>query len=159
MVHHTCMKNRFNQVLLTFTLITLFSACTTNYITPLGEIADPNHPEIASIRLHTANTYMVMYNPDTCKIIGGACGFFRAHAFAHYQLQHPLMRPRFYTELSENQADCYAAKYGKPDEVKAAVELFLDKDRGPTLKIYGDPIARAQNIVACAKQNGNWTGS
>lgn len=142
--------------LLVFIPIMSLMGCTTNYITPLGEIADSNHPEIASIRLHTANTYMVMYNPDTCKTIGDACGFFRAHAFAHYQLGHPLMRPRYYTERSENQADCYAAKYGKSNEVKAAVELLLDTNRDPDLKIYGDPGLRAQNITDCAKQAGNW---
>jgi len=102
---------------------------------------------------------MVMYNPDTCKMIGDACGFFRTHAFAHYQLRHPLMRPRYYTELSEKQADCYAAKYGRPNEIEAAVELFLDANRDPALKIYGNPTARAKNITDCAKQAGNWTGS
>ncbi len=150
-------KNLTQSILFSF-IATLFG-CATNYVTPIAEIADPNHEEIASIRIHTYNTYMVMYNPDSCRKIGDACGFFRSHAYAHYRLNHTLMRPKYYPALSEKQADCYVAKYGKSNEIKAAVELLLDENRDPSLKIHGDPRIRAQNITDCAKQAGNWAGS
>lgn len=135
------------------------AACVTNYVNPIREIADPNHEEIASIRKHTNDTYVVIYNPDTCKAIGDACMFFRSHAYAHYRLDHALMRPKYYPALSEKQADCYVAKYGNPNEVKAAVELLLDENRDTRLKIHGDPSIRAKNITECARQAGNWEGS
>ncbi len=151
------MKFISNRLLFLFVMLVTLSACTTNYATPLGEIADPNHEEIAAIRKHTLDSYMVMYNPDTCSAIGAACGFFRTHAYAHYRLNHTLMRPKYYPALNEKQADCYAATYGKPNEIEAAVKLLLDENRDPNLKIHGDPSIRAQNITDCAKQAGNWT--
>lgn len=146
------MRNDF--VLLS--LMVVFTACTTNYIEPFAELADPNHEEIASIRVHPYNSYVVIYNPDTCKAIGDACGFFRAHAYAHYRLNHPLIRPKYYPALSEKQADCYVAKYGISKEIQSAVHLLEDKNRDPGLKIHGDPLERAKNITECAKSTGNW---
>jgi hypothetical protein len=143
--------------MLFFSMLIANTSCTTNYVKPFTELADPNHEEIASIRTHPYNNYAVIYNPDTCKAIGDACGFFRSHAYAHYRLNHILMRPKYYPALSEKQADCYVAKYGKSNEIKAAVELLLDENRDPNLNIHGDPLIRAQNIIDCAKQAGNWT--
>ena len=148
------MRNGVIKIQLSVACLLILTACTTSYVTPIAEIADPNHEEIASIRTHTYNTYMVMYNPDTCKAIGDACGFFRSHAYAHYRLNHTLMRPKYYPPLSEKQADCYVAKYGKPNEIKAVVTLLLDENRDPNLKIHGDPLVRASNITDCAKQAG-----
>jgi len=152
------MKTMSIRLLLVFGLLITLPACSTNYTKPFAELADPNHEEIASIRAHPYNSYAVIYNSDTCKTIGDACGFFRSHAYAHYRLNHTLMRPKYYTALSEKQADCYVAKYGNQDEIKAAVELLLDENRDTDLKIHGDPLIRAQNIIDCAKQAGNWTG-
>ena len=157
------MKNRMNTLFMRFlsifSLLVTLSACTTNYTKPYKELADPNHEEIASIRLLPWNSYTVVYNPITCDLIGEACGFFRGHAYAHYMLNHTPLPPEFYPELSEKQADCYVAEYGAPDEIKAAVELLLDENRDPSLKIHGNPQIRAQNIIDCAKQAGNWTGN
>jgi hypothetical protein len=147
------------RLLLIFGLLIALSACSTNYVTPLGLIADPNHEEIASIRKHTLDSYIVMYNPVTCSAIGDACAFFRTHAYAHYRLNHTLMRPKYYPALTEKQADCYAAKYGESNEIEAAVNLLLDENRDPSLKIHGDPSIRAQNITDCARQAGNWIGN
>ncbi len=140
-----------------FSLLVLLAACTTNYTRPYKELSDPTHEEIASIRLLPWNSYTVVYNSVICEQIGDACGFFRGHAYAHFMLNHALLPPRFYPELSEKQADCYVAKYGKPNEIKAAVALLLDENRDPNLKIHGDPLVRAKNITDCAKQAGNWT--
>jgi hypothetical protein len=149
--------NKFIMRFLTIlTLLLSVAACTTNYTRPYKELSDPNHEEIASIRLLPWNSYTVVYNPVTCEQIGDACAFFRGHAYAHFMLNHALLPPDFYPELSEKQADCYVARYGLPDEIKAAVTLLLDENRDPNLKIHGDPLNRAENIKNCAKQYGNW---
>ena len=152
------MRRASMRILLVLGMLLIIPACTTNYVIPFFEIADPNHDEIASIRKHPYETYVVIYNPDTCKVIGEACGFFRSHAYAHYRLDHSLLRPKYYPELSEKQADCYAAKYAPSNEIQAAVKLLMDKDRDPGLKIHGDPLKRAENIRDCAKAAGNWVG-
>lgn len=153
------MRHASIRIMLVFGMILTASACTTNYVKPILEMADPNHDEIASIRKHPRENYLVIYNPDTCKAIGEACGFFRSHAYAHYRLNHTLLRPKYYPELSENQADCYVAKYATPNEIQAAVKLLMDEDRDPNLKIHGDPLKRAENIRNCAKEAGNWGGN
>ena len=89
-------------------------------------------------------------------MIGDACIFFRGHAYAHYVLNHTLLPPKFYPALSEKQADCYVAKHAKSNVIKATVELMLDENRDPSIKIHGDPKIRAQDIIDCAKQAGNW---
>lgn len=150
------MKTISNRLLLIFALLISLTACTTNYDKPFAELADPNHEEIASIRTHPYKSYAVIYNPLTCKSIGEACAFFRSHAYAHYRLNHTLMRPKYYPALSEKQADCYVAKYGKSNEIKAAVELLLDENKDSNLIIHGDPMIRAENIIDCAKSAGNW---
>lgn len=150
-------KNTMNIKLGLFLgLLITVSGCTTNYTRPYKELSDPSHEEIASIRHLPWNSYVVVYNPVTCKLIGDACGFFRGHAYAHFMLNHTPLPPKFYPALSEKQADCYVAKYGKPNEIKAAVDFFLDGDRDPNIKIHGDPLIRAKNITDCAKQAANW---
>lgn len=153
------MKTLFIKLLSILGLLVTLSACTTNYTTPYKELSDPNHEEIASVRHLPWNSYTVVYNSISCDLIGDACAFFRGHAYAHYVLNHALLPPKFYPASSENQADCYVAKYGKPNEIKAAVDLFLNENRDPSLKIHGDPLVRAQNIMDCAKQAGNWSDS
>jgi hypothetical protein len=148
-------ENTMKALFIVGLLVTL-SACTTNYTRPYKELSDPTHEEIASIRHLPWNSYTVIYNSDTCELIGKACGFFRGHAYAHYMLNHAILPPKYYPALSEKQADCYVAKYGEQNEIKAAVDLFLDENRDPNLKIHGDPLIRAQNIIDCAKQAGNW---
>lgn len=150
------MKTISIRILFTIGCLVVLSACTTNYTRPFKELSDPNHEEIASIRLIPWGSYTVVYNSISCEIIGDACAFFRGHAYAHYVLNHALLPPRFYPAISEKQADCYIAKYGKPNEIKAAVDLLLDENRDPSLKIHGDTIQRAKNITACAKLAGNW---
>ncbi len=152
------MKTTSIKFFLFCVLFTAISGCEhTNK--PIWMTADPNLPEIAAIRKHSHDSYIVIYNPDYCERLGEACNFFIGHANAHYMLNHTLfLRPKFYTVLAENQADCYAAKYAKPNAVKAAVELMLDENRDPDLKINGDPILRAKNITECAKSAGNWNG-
>jgi len=153
------MNTFFIRFLSFISLLVTLAACTTNYTQPYKELSDPNHEEIASIRLLPWGSYTVVYNSVSCEIIGDACAFFRGHAYAHYVLNHALLPPKFYPAISEKQADCYVAKYGKPNEIKATVDLLLDDGRDPSLKIHGDPTERAQNIIDCAKQAGNWSGS
>ncbi len=118
-------------------------------------ITDTKLPYIAMVRAQ-ARGAVVIYNPDTCEEIGTACGFFIDHASAHAHLNHVLLPPEAYTTISEDQADCWVAKNGKPDEVYAAVELLLDDNRNPNVNITGDPALRAEKIRACAEQAGNW---
>ena len=124
--------------------------------TPYWEIQDSRLPEIAMIRMIRTGANVVIYNPVICQQIGDACGFFRLHAFAHDRLIHQILPCEAYPLLSEDQADCWAAKYGKPHEIYAAVQLISDEDRDKNLKIHGNPAHRAEHIRACAIDNGNW---
>jgi len=83
--------------------------------------------------------------------------FLCRHASVHAHLNHRLLPPEAYTTRSEDEADCWVAKNGKPEEVYAAVQLLLDENRNPNVNITGDPALRAEKIRACAEQAGNWT--
>ncbi len=149
-------KLYLKQLLFTILLITSTS-CKHVPISPPGELSDPSLNEIAMIRADPHWGALVIYNPNTCKEIGLACGFFRLHAYAHNHLNHTLLaEPSAYPVSQENQADCWAAMYGKANEIQAAVILLLDKDRNPQWKIHGDSVKRAENIKACAIQAGKW---
>ena len=119
-------------------------------------IPDTRLPYIAKVRENPNGTTIVIYNPDTCKEIDIACGFFIEHASAHAHLNHTLLPPEAYTTISEYEADCWVAKNGKPEEVYAATQLLLDESRNPDINIIGDPTLRAEKIRACAEQAGNW---
>ncbi len=154
--HKTMKKISMKTVLIVSILLCL--SCNVGVITPTAEIADPSLPEIAMMRADPHWGTVVIYNPDICEEIGEACGFFRLHAFAHAHLNHTLLAsPQNYPTSIEAEADCWAAKYGKINEVSAVVKLFLDKDRNPSWKIHGDPIKRAEKIRACAMQTGKWS--
>ena len=119
-------------------------------------IPDTRLPYIAMVRRNPNETTIVIYNPDTCKEIGAACGFFIEHAGAHAHRNHMLLPPEAYPATLEAEADCWAAKNGKSKEVYAAVQLFLNENRNPNLNLSGDPAQRAENIRACAEKSGNW---
>ena len=119
-------------------------------------IPDTKLPYIAKIRTQPADQVMVIYNPDSCKEIGLACGFFIEHARAHAHLNHMILPPEAYPTITEDQADSWVAKNGKPYEIYAAVQLLLDNNRNPDLNITGDPAQRAEKIRACAKKANNW---
>lgn len=119
-------------------------------------ISDTRLPYIARVRADPHWGYAVLYNPDTCKEIGAACGFFIEHAGAHPHRNHILLPPEAYPVTLEDEADCWAAKNGRPKEVYAAVQLLLDDNRDPNLNITGDPAQRAEKIRACAEKAGNW---
>ena len=119
-------------------------------------ISDTRLPYIAMVRRNPNETTIVIYNPDTCKEIGAACGFFIEHAGAHAHRNHSLLPPEAYPPTLEAEADCWAAKNGKSKVVYAAVQLLLDDNRNPNLNIIGDPTLRAEKIRACAEQAGNW---
>jgi len=123
------------------------------------EIPDPHLPYIAMVRADPHWGSAVIYNPDICKEIGAACGFFREHASTHAHLNHLLLPPEAYPASLEAQADCWAAKYGKPNEVHAAVQLLLEDGSNPNWNIHGDPAERAKRIRTCAIQAGNWIGN
>ena len=120
------------------------------------EISDTSLPYIARVRADPNWGAAVLYNPDTCKEIGAACGFFIEHAGAHPHLNHILLPPEAYPLTLEDEADCWAAKYGRPHEVYAAVQLLLNDNRNPNLNIIGVPAQRAEKIRACAEKAGNW---
>ena len=119
-------------------------------------IPDTKLAYIAKIRTTPGNRFMVIYNPDFCKEIGTACGFFIEHARAHAHLNHIILPPEAYPAMLEAQADCWVAKNTNPKEVYAAVQLLLDDNRNPDLNIIGDPALRAEKIRACAEVAGNW---
>jgi len=144
-----------NKTILLFSLL-LSSLLSENVLAELyWGITDTKLPYIAMIRAQPGGA-MVIYNPDSCREIGIACGFFIDHASAHAHLNHTLLPPDAYTTRSEDEADCWVAKNGKPEEVYAVVQLFLDDNRNPNLYITGDPALRAEKIRDCAEVAGNW---
>ncbi len=145
-----------NRSILFFSLL-LSSLLSENVLAELyWGITDTTLPYIARIRANLSGGAIVIYNPDTCKEIDVACGFFIDHASAHAHLNHILLPPEAYTTRSEDEADCWVAKNGKPREVYTAVQLLLDDNRNLNLNITGDPTLRAEKIRACAEQAGNW---
>jgi hypothetical protein len=151
------MKKYIMHIGLVFTLL-LTVACSNTVIAPFWEIPDPSLPEIAMVRTNPKGA-TVVYNPITCAEIGDACGFFKLHAYSHKILRHGLLaKPSDYPPSYERSADCYAAQYGKPKDIYAAYELFMDKDRNPELRIHGNPEERAETLRECAKQNNRWIG-
>ena len=121
------------------------------------EITDSNLKYVARVRADPYWGSVVIYNPVFCKEIGAACGFFRDHAFAHAFLNHLLLPPEAYPYTLEDQADCWTAKNGDPDETYAAVQFLLDENRDPKIKLTGDPLKRAAKIKACAIDAGKWS--
>ncbi len=150
------MKTLYINLIFILSLI-LCASCKNSTVSSSSDIPDPSLDEIAMMRADANWGTVVIYNPVTCKEIGDACGFFRLHAFSHSHLNHHLLsEPSAYPISQEMQADCWTAKYGKPNETKAAVKLLLDENRNSTLKIHGDPIKRAENIRSCAMEIGKW---
>ena len=153
------MKSILVKIILLFGFLLCIS-CSNTIVQPFWEIPDPSLTEIAMIRADPNWGTAVIYNPDTCKEIGEACGFFRLHAFAHAHLNHTLLAsPKSYSTLIEDQADCWAAKYGKANETYAVVQIFLDENSRDKWEIHGDPKQRADTIRACAIEAGRWTGN
>ena len=145
------MKNTLKAIML-FSGYALCTSCSYAPISHSWAIPDPSLPEIAMIRTQHHDSYAVIYNPDMCKQIGDACSFFLLHAYAHGWLKHTILaEPDDYPLSEENSADCFAAKYSKPGDVKAAIDFLLDEQKDPALKVHGDSIQRAAIIRECAK--------
>lgn len=136
-------------------------SCSNATIAPFWETEDSGLPDLAMVRADPHWGTAVIYNPVYCEQIGDACGFFRAHAFAHVRLNHTLLAsPAHYPAIQEAQADCYAAKHGEPEEILAAVRFLLEVDVASLeWKIYGDPVKRALAIRKCAMEKGRWIGN
>lgn len=154
--HCTC-SNKFFNVTILLSYLALGSFISPHAEAFVWEIPDSKLPYIAKIRADPRWGSAVIYNPVMCEEIGAACGFFRSHAFAHAHRNHLLLPPDAYPPTLEAEADCWAAKNGKANEVYAAVQLLLDENRNPDLNITGDPVQRAENIRTCALQAGNWS--
>lgn len=139
-----------------FSCLILSSLLSGNAFALYWEISDLALPYIARVRADPNWGAAVIYNPKTCKEIGAACGFFKKHAYAHAMRNHLLLPPESYPPAKEDEADCWAAKYSEPSEVRAAVALFLDEKRDPGLKITGNAAMRAEKVRACAEKADNW---
>lgn len=122
----------------------------------LWEIPDSQLPDIVLARAHPRWGSSVIYNPKTCEEIGDACAFFRKHAYAHSALNHLLLPPKSYPAPTEAKADCWAAKYVKPEEALAAYNLFKEGASGSNWQLYGDLDKRAETVRECAMKAGNW---
>ena len=145
--------------ILLMALLLQVAGCATYVGTPIWELRDSRLEYVALPRLGRGNSITIIYNPDICERIGEACGFFLSHAFAHDVLEHQIFTdPRFYVQRVEDEADCWAGKYGRPNEVTAAVYFLLDESKHEGIKITGDPKARAELIKNCAIENDRWLG-
>ena len=133
----------------------LLMACNYTPLSPGWELRDPDLKEIAMIRADPHWGAVVIYNPNTCEEMGEACGFFRLQAYAHKHLNHLLLaEPKMYPISEVARADCWAAKYGKSNETRAAIALLENEDRNPDWIIHGNAKKRAENITACAEIAG-----
>lgn len=101
---------------------------------------------------------VIIYTPNACFAIGAACGFFRTHEYGHIAMGHQFLQPGAYPARLEAQADCWAAENGVPREIYAAVQLFLAGGSSPNLRVYGNPIQRAERVRSCAIRAGTWIG-
>ena len=147
------MKNALLLILSIFVL----TSCANNVVSPFWELPDERLDEIAIIFEGRDNAFAVAYNPKTCERIGEACGFFRLQAYAHSVLNHPIYnKPRFYTESLVNEADCWAAQNGRPNEITAAVAFLSDTSLHEGIKINGDPVLRAKTIKHCAIEKNRY---
>ena len=136
-------------------LMTLSSCQTTTR--HFWEIPASDADYIAYIRQHPEYGTAVIYNTRYCETIGAAaCGFFRAQAHAHSDLNHQILPPDHYPESQIAEADCWAARNATLAEVRAAYDFLSNKDRDPDIPVVGDPITRADNIRQCAQAADNW---
>lgn len=145
-----------NGTILFSSLLLSSLLCENVPATQYWGISDPGLPYIARIRAQPNRGAIVIYNPDICKEIGIACGFFIEHASVHAHLNHIILPPEAYPAMLEAEADCWVAKNSDPKEVYAAVQLLLDDNHIPNLNTKGDPAQRAEKIRACAEKAGNW---
>lgn len=121
------------------------------------EIPASDADHIAYIRQHPEYGTAVIYNTNYCETIGdAACGFFRAQAHAHSDLNHQILPPEHYPTSQILEADCWAARNAKPVEVKAAYDFLSNEARDPDIPVIGEPTKRADNIRRCAQAAGNW---
>ena len=138
-------------------IVTIFLGTANAQQVP--EIANPNLPDIAMVQPDPRFGAVIIYNPIICRQIGRACGFFRAHEYGHIALGHQYMDPRAYPARREAQADCWAAENGRPREIYAAVQLFLQGGSSGNWRVYGSPRQRAERVRDCAIDAGNWIGN
>ena len=148
--------NAFGPII---TLALLIAALTSMPVAAqVPEIPDPNLPDIAMVQAHPLYGAIIIYTPITCRAIGPACGFFRAHEYGHIAMGHQLAHPASYPARREADADCWAAGRARPDEVLAAWQLFMSGRSSANWAVYGNPIQRAERVRFCAIEAGNWTG-
>lgn len=149
------MKNYAIKILLIIGFLQSVVSCSHQILSPTSEIADPHLKEITMIRADPHWGAVVIYNPITCKEIGAACGFLKLHVFAHKHLNHTLLAdPAAYPVSVIKRADCWAAKYGKTNEIEAVISLFEDGNQKPNWRLHGDLQQRAENIRSCALKAG-----
>ena len=143
-------------------LVSLGIALTTHAVFAqfgVPEIPDPTLGDIAMVRPDPRYGAVIVYNPIICQQIGLACGFFRAHEYGHVVLGHQYMHPAYYPAAREASADCWAARNATPQEIQAAVQLFLAGGSSPNWQVYGNPYQRAHRVRQCAIQAGRWQPS
>lgn len=143
------------KLFVVFVLASQLIACApaTRHI---WEIPDRNLNYISLYRAHPEFGTSVVYNPEHCEKIGKACEFFLSQTYAHNVYYDTPLPPNVYPKMLEDRADCWAARYVKPESVLAAYHL-LTQGSGD-VPITGDPVDRAENIKNCAIKYNNWLG-
>ena len=139
-------------------LVTALMAQGVSAQIAVPEIPDPSLPDIAMVRADPIYGAVIIYNPIICQRIGLACGFFRAHEYGHVALSHQFRDPRYYPAEREASADCWAASNARPQEILAAVRLFLAGGSSGDWVVYGSPLQRAERVRFCAINAGRWIG-
>ncbi len=143
------------KLLLLFVLTSVLFACApaTRHI---WEVPDKNLKYISLYRAHPEFGTSVVYNPVYCEQIGEACDFFMSQTYAHHVYYDTPLPPNVYPKSLEDRADCWAARYVKPESVLAAYNLLTNGSGD--VPITGDPASRAEYIKECAIKYNNWLG-
>ncbi len=107
------------------------------------EVADPNLPDIAQVRM-TPGGPIIVYNPYICAQMGPlACSFMRAHEYGHVVLGHALGMT--FPPIAEMEADCWAARNATYAEVTAMIQAFQFQGMGGDAA-HGTGFQRAQRV-------------
>jgi hypothetical protein len=136
-----------------FKAIALLPALSLSWLLPnwgiaqqVPEIPRRFMPGIAKVE-QTPRGPVIFYNPATCRRLGPqACAFFRAHEYAHIQLNH--LNRNIPVRQAEAEADMYASRMvSRP--VSAAAQRYFRRGNGGSIN-HGTAWQRARRVHQAA---------
>jgi hypothetical protein len=115
---------------------------------PFPALPDTKLTSIATLKVAPDGTPVVFYNPEHCSKVGeNICLFYRAHEWGHIALQH--VQRRVPLDMSEPEADCWAAQHIPKEAVVAAWAAFASGILQSPPQ-HGSSAKRAERLLGCA---------